>query len=137
MKQQIIGQKIRDIREKFGLSQDEVEKSLDLPQKAMTHIESGQRSVSALELTLLAELLCCSAADFFPDKDGAEDVLVTLYLLNPGLEADLAVQKEVAKYVQICREGVFLEGLLNRASRKRILSYPFFHPASVVEAIRQ
>ncbi len=137
MTQQIIGQKIRNIREKYGLSQDEVEKTLGLPQKAMTRIELGQRSVSSLELAKLAELLYCCITDFFPEKEGVEDVLVTLYRLIPGLEADLEVQKEVAKYVQICREGVFLEELLNRSSRKRILSYPFPHPPSVLEAIRQ
>ncbi len=138
MKQKIIGQKIRNIREKYGLSQEETEKSLGLPQKAMTRIEAGQRSVSSLELTQLAELFYCSISDFFPEKEGVEeDVLVTLYRLSPGLEADLEVQKEVAKYVQICREGVLLEELLNRTARKRVLSYPFPHPAGVLDAIRQ
>lgn len=137
MKQQIIGQRIRNIREKYGLSQEEVEKSLGLSQKAMTRIETGQRDVSSLELAQLSELLYCSILDFFPEKGGEEDVLVTLYRLSPGLEADLAVKKEVAKYVQICREGVFLEELLNRSSRKRILSYPFPYPAGTLDAIRQ
>jgi Zn-dependent peptidase ImmA (M78 family)/transcriptional regulator with XRE-family HTH domain len=137
MKQQIIGQRIRSIREKYGLSQEEVEKSLGLSQKAMTRIETGQRSASSLELAQLSELLYCSILDFFPEKGDEEDVLVTLYRLSPGLEADLAVKKEVAKYVQICREGVFLEELLNRSSRKRILSYPFPYPAGTLDAVRQ
>jgi len=137
MKQKIIGQRIRNIREKSCLSQAEVEKSLGLPQKAMTRIEAGQRSVSSLELTDLADLFHCAIADFFLEESVEEDLLVTLYRLSPGLEADREIQKEVAKYVQICREGAFLEALLNISSRKRILSYPFPNPTTTLEAIRQ
>ena len=137
MKQRIIGQRIRSIREKQGFSQEEVEKSIGLPQKAMTRIEAGQRSITSLELTRLAELFYCSVSDFFLEEKVEDDLLVTLYRLSPGLEADHEMQKEVAKYLQICREGTFLEALLNISSRKRILSYPFPHPTSVLEAIRQ
>ncbi len=138
MEQKIIGQRIRKIREKYGLSQEEVEHAISLPQKAMTRIEAGQRSVTSLELTYLAELFHCPIADFFIDeKDAEDDLLVTLCRLSPGLEADREIQKEVARYVHICREGAFLEALLNLSSRKQILSYPFPHPKSTLEAIQQ
>jgi len=79
MKQKIIGQSIRKFRERYGLSQEEVEKSLGLPQKAMTRIEAGQRSVSSLELTILAELFHCRIGDFFLEEEGVEeDLLVSL-----------------------------------------------------------
>lgn len=136
MEQKIIGQRIRKIREKYGLSQEEVETAISLPQKAMTRIEAGQRSVTSLELTYLAELFHCPITDFFIDEKD-DDLLVTLYRLSPGLEADREIQKEVAKYVHICREGAILEALLNLSSRKQVLSYPFHHPKSILEAIQQ
>lgn len=51
-----LGTKLREAREYLGLSQDEVAKFLEIPRTALSHIESGQRRVDALELKKLAGL---------------------------------------------------------------------------------
>jgi transcriptional regulator with XRE-family HTH domain len=84
MNQKMIGQNIKKIREKFGFSQEEVEKSLGLPQKAMTRIEAAQSNVSSLELTNLAEFFHCPITFFFLEEGVEEDLLVALYCLCPG-----------------------------------------------------
>jgi transcriptional regulator with XRE-family HTH domain len=53
---QKLGARLREAREYLGLSQDEVAKYLGTPRTALTHIESGQRRIDALELKKLAHL---------------------------------------------------------------------------------
>jgi len=51
-----LGMRLREAREYLGFSQDEVAKYLNIPRTALSHIESGQRRVDALELKKLAGL---------------------------------------------------------------------------------
>src|ERR1700722_1058677 len=53
---QNLGARLREAREYLGLSQDEVAKYLNIPRTALSHIESGQRRIDALELKKLAQL---------------------------------------------------------------------------------
>lgn len=53
---QILGARLREAREYLGLSQDEVAKYLGIPRTALSHIESGQRRIDALELKKVALL---------------------------------------------------------------------------------
>ena len=53
---QKLGARLREAREYLGLSQDEVAKYLGIPRTALSHVESGQRRVDALELKKLAQL---------------------------------------------------------------------------------
>jgi transcriptional regulator with XRE-family HTH domain len=51
-----LGARLRKAREYVGLSQDEVAKYLSIPRTALSHIETGQRRIDALELKKLAQL---------------------------------------------------------------------------------
>jgi transcriptional regulator with XRE-family HTH domain len=51
-----LGARLREAREYLGLSQDEVAKYLGIPRTALSHVESGQRRIDALELKKLAQL---------------------------------------------------------------------------------
>lgn len=51
-----LARKLRDAREYLGLSQQEVADSTGLPRSAISLIESGQRSVGAVELKAFAKL---------------------------------------------------------------------------------
>lgn len=53
---QKLGARLREAREYLGLSQDEVAKYLSIPRTALSHVESGQRRIDALELKKLAQL---------------------------------------------------------------------------------
>lgn len=53
---QKLGARLREAREYLGLSQDEVAKYLEIPRTALSHIESGQRRIDALELKKAAHL---------------------------------------------------------------------------------
>src|SRR5215831_14333364 len=56
MERKELGERLREAREYVGLSQDEVARYLSIPRTALSHIETGQRRVDALELKKLAEL---------------------------------------------------------------------------------
>lgn len=51
-----LGDRLREARKYLGLKQEEVANYLKIPRTALTDIESGQRRVEAIELTLLAKL---------------------------------------------------------------------------------
>lgn len=59
-----LGERLRGAREYLGLSQDEVAKFLNIPRTALSHIESGQRRIDALELKKLAQLYKRPAGHF-------------------------------------------------------------------------
>jgi transcriptional regulator with XRE-family HTH domain len=55
-KRTIIATRIREARRMAGLSQAQVAKILKLPRPSITDMESGNRKVSAEEISVLAEL---------------------------------------------------------------------------------
>ncbi len=65
-----LGTRLREAREYLGLSQDEVAKYVGVPRTALSHIESGQRRIDALELKKVAVLYKRPVAYFTGDEDG-------------------------------------------------------------------
>ena len=61
-KRTIIATRIREARRMAGLSQAQVAKILELPRPSITDMESGNRKVSAEEISVLAELYDVSAS---------------------------------------------------------------------------
>lgn len=69
---QKLGARLREAREYLGLSQDEVAKYLGIPRTALSHIESGQRRIDALELKKVAVLYKRPVASFTGESEGDE-----------------------------------------------------------------
>lgn len=64
----VLGAKLREAREYIGLKQDQVASHLGIPRTAVSEIEKGKRSVSALELKKLAHLYQRSVQYFTGDE---------------------------------------------------------------------
>ena len=111
-----LGRRLRSAREARGLSQQAVADALGLPRTAVTGLEAGNRSVSTLELTKLSEVYLRPVGDFLHEgtREEDEDVLVALHRVVPGLEA---TDEQVARCVNLCREGVRLGDLLGAEPR--------------------
>ncbi|HWR72476.1 MAG TPA: type II toxin-antitoxin system antitoxin SocA domain-containing protein [Nitrospirota bacterium] len=75
-----IGRRIKELREKAGMSQDALAKSMKLPRPAISQIESGARKISADELMSLSELFHVPVND----------------LLNSGKEPEVSLEEEKA-----------------------------------------
>ncbi len=136
MNEKELGKKIQQERKKRGLTQEKVEKRINLPQKAMTRIEAGERAPTTLELSKLAELFHMSIGDFFKDAID-EDPLIALHRAAPGLEKNPGIQEEVNRCVHLCKEGIFLEKLLEQPPRQHVHYSPFETPSTLMDAIRQ
>lgn len=75
-----IGRRIKELREKAGMSQDALAQKMKLPRPAISQVESGTRKVSADELVGFSQL-------FHVPVDG---------LLNPGKGPEVSLQEEKA-----------------------------------------
>jgi transcriptional regulator with XRE-family HTH domain len=73
-----IGLRIKELREKAGMSQDVLAQKMKLPRPAISQIESGTRKVSADELVSFSQLFHVPVDD----------------LLNPGKGPEVSLQEE-------------------------------------------
>ena len=60
-----LGRKIRDLRLRFAITQDDLAKRLALKRQAIISIEKGDRDLSAVELARIAEIFDISTDDLF------------------------------------------------------------------------
>ena len=132
-----LGPRLRDAREKRGLSQQAVAEALGLPRTAVTNIEAGNRSLSTTELTRLASLYDRPVASFLEDEattldDASVILLRALQQASNGPEFRGAIDH----VLNLCREGAALRALLGRSLDEPLPDYAT-RVASAGEAIRQ
>lgn len=133
-----LSRRLREARELSALSQTEVAEALRLTRTAVTQIEAGNRAVSTLELTRLADLYRRPVPWFLRNEEAAEEeLLVALHRLAPGLDEAPEVRQAVDRCVLICREGVSLEALLGREERDGPPIYREPVPRTPGEAVAQ
>ena len=132
-----LGRRLRTGRAATGLSQQAVADALGLPRTAVTQLEAGNRSVSTLELTKLYELYLRPVVEFLQEGAWDEDVLAALYRVAPVLERATSAHGQVARCVDLCREGVSLERLLGTEPRSGPPSYETRVPRTSGEAVAQ
>lgn len=73
-----IGHRIKELREKAGMSQDALARSMKLPRPAISQIESGSRKIATDELIKLSQVFHVPVDD----------------LLNPGKEPEVRLHEE-------------------------------------------
>lgn len=85
-----LGAKLREARNYLGLSQAAVAKYLGIPRTALTHIESGQRRIDALELKQAALLYKRPVAYFTGEAEADQGLPDDVSHLAPALAAGLS-----------------------------------------------
>lgn len=65
MIQQRVGNRIRELRNNVGLSQEKLALSADLDRTYIASVENGKRNISIVNLEKIANALGCSLSDFF------------------------------------------------------------------------
>lgn len=73
-----IGRRVRELREKTGMSQDVLARNMKLPRPAISQIESGARKLATDELVRLSRIFHVTVDD----------------LLNPGNEPEVCLHEE-------------------------------------------
>jgi transcriptional regulator with XRE-family HTH domain len=108
---QKLGARLREAREYLGLSQDEVAKYLSIPRTALSHIESGQRRIDALELKKLAQLYKRPVVYFTGESQadaGVSEDVAHLARAAAGLsEGD---RRELSRFAEYLRARAQSEG---------------------------
>lgn len=70
----LLGARIREARERLGLSQDELAELVSRDQAAISAYENGKRKVSAVDLPLFAQALEVSVLHFFEGEITPDDL---------------------------------------------------------------
>jgi Zn-dependent peptidase ImmA (M78 family)/DNA-binding XRE family transcriptional regulator len=109
--QEDLARRLREARERAGLTQDEVARRLKIPRSAVALLEAGKRKVSGVELASLAYLYGRSAADFFAPDFAADGVSVLLRALPETTNHD-ETQEAIRKGIALAWEIANLEELL-------------------------
>lgn len=132
-----LGIRLRDAREKRGLSQQAVAEALGLPRTAVTNLETGNRSLSTTELMKLANLYDRPVASFLEDEAiTADDASVILLRALQQASNEAGFRDAIDNVLNLCREGAALRTLLGQSLDAPLPDYGS-RVASVGEAIRQ
>lgn len=133
-----IGQRLRFARESRQITQESAGAALGLQRSAISLMESGQRQVSTLELTRLAELYG-RAIEWFVNPRipmEQEDPVVALFRAEPDLQGEM-VQAHVSRCLRLLREGASLRRLVGRRINGSLPRYDLPAPRTVGQAIAQ
>ena len=127
-----IGRRLRLARESRQITQERAGAVLGLQRSAISLMESGQRQISTLELTRLADLYGRSVGWFVNPNIPVEqeDPVVALFRADPGLQSEV-VQKQALRCLRLLREGASLRKLIGRTSTVSLPRYELPAPRSV------
>jgi Zn-dependent peptidase ImmA (M78 family)/transcriptional regulator with XRE-family HTH domain len=137
-----LGTRLRGARTNRGITQEAAADAIGVPRTAIVQMESGNRSVSTMELARLAEFYGRQISDFFSKSPipayEEEDILLALHRTSDAFRDHPEAERKIAQCVDICREGVDLEKLLgNKIKAAPPLYGDFPEPRNVIEAVRQ
>lgn len=82
-----LGQKIREARERQGLSQEELASQLGLGQRAISELENGKRRLAVTEVPILAAILDVPLLYFLSDARSTterDEILLEQFHLLPS-----------------------------------------------------
>ena len=132
-----LGARLRDARERRGLSQQVVADALGLPRTAVTNMEAGQRAVSTLELTKLADLYARPVAWLLAQQSSAtDDLSIVLPRALPEMQDAPEIGDAIRRMLDLFGDGAALRGMLDDTIEQAVPNYAA-RLASAGEAIRQ
>ena len=134
----VLGKRLREARTNCGLTQEAAAEKIGITRTALVQIEAGNRSVNTFELVELASLYKADISLLLSEQEVEEDdPLVALCRVEPHLSDNPVVESQIRDYVDIFREGVRLEQLLEEGVHSTPPAYDFPEPKSYTEAVRQ
>ena len=130
-----LGNNLRAARERRGLSQVQVAEVLNLPRTAVTNIESGNREVSTLELTRLADLYRVSPGSLLSAELAEDFAVVRMRALQQSSISD-EIMQTIEDVRDLCHEGAMLRRILGGEFEENLPNKDV-RISSPSEAIRQ
>lgn len=74
MNAKLLGARIREARERLGISQDQLAELVSKDQAAISAYELGKRKIAAVDLPLFAKVLKVSILDFYEGEISQDDL---------------------------------------------------------------
>lgn len=129
-----IGERLKEARKNVRLSQEEAAQAVGLDRTAIVKIEKGARTVTGVELLLLARLYRRDPAEFLVEQPLQEDFITTLGRIQGNAPLEF---NEVSHNIEILKEAVRLRDVLG----DQVYAFPPIYqlpaPNSYEEAIAQ
>ena len=137
--QKILASRLRDARQAAGVTQEAAAEALGIPRTAVVQLESGNRSVSTLELARLANLYRRTVTSLLDDESPSDeaDALVALFRAASARGTSAPWQKDAERCLAICRAGAQLRRSLGLSSAALPPAYDRPPPTRTMEAVRQ
>lgn len=109
MNLKLVGNRIREARERLGLTQEELAFRINKTQNSISTYESGTRSIRLTELDTLAKALEVPISYFFGDEYPTDEIMSLVAQFPPEeqkkiaarLRLELELHKEEAKAAKI------------------------------------
>ena len=130
-----IGERLKEARRNVQLSQEIAAKAIGIDRTALIKIEKGTRTVTGVELNLLARLYRRDPAEFLTDEPLQEDPLTTFGRIQGN--APLEWSTQVSHNIEILKEAVRLREMLGDQIQTFPPTYQLSAPLSYEEAVEQ
>jgi transcriptional regulator with XRE-family HTH domain/Zn-dependent peptidase ImmA (M78 family) len=126
-----LAQRLREARERAGLTQQQVADLLGVRRPAIAEMEAGKRAVESTELFRLAEIYGISLRWLVRGEEAAEDrVVAALFRAGEGVAHGVR-QREVRRLARVCETIKTLEARLGLAKTHRPLPH-YVRPGALV-----
>ncbi|MDZ4808202.1 MAG: helix-turn-helix transcriptional regulator [Bacteroidota bacterium] len=107
----IIGQNIKTLREKMGLTQEALAQYLETKREYIGYYEIGQRSIPSAQLSKLANLFCMNEYDFYEEDVQNKNINIAFAFRADELKAqDL---ESIAQFKKIVRNYISMKKALS------------------------
>jgi Zn-dependent peptidase ImmA (M78 family)/transcriptional regulator with XRE-family HTH domain len=136
---QELGNRLRELRENRGCTQEDVAEVLGIPRSAVVQLEAGNRNLDSVELMTLANEFGFDPKQLFEEKfDAVQDSVTALFRSDAELATNKELMHAVSQWSILCRQFTNLEKLVG-ADRKNVspAQYNLLSPKSKWEAIQQ
>ena len=107
----IIGQNIKAVREKMGLTQDALARYLGTSREQIGYYEIGQRNIPSVQLTELANLFCMNEYDFYEEDINNRSINIALAFRADELQPEDL--KSIAQFKKIVRNYISMKNVTN------------------------
>ncbi|MGX1585897.1 helix-turn-helix domain-containing protein [Microbacterium sp. NPDC055502] len=101
--QRAIGARLRSLRDRLGITQEDAAQAVAVPRTAITALEKGERAVTATELATFAQLYRSSATWILGQEDNAPAVGEALFRATKDLSA--ADQDQVLRFAEFLAQA--------------------------------
>jgi Zn-dependent peptidase ImmA (M78 family)/DNA-binding XRE family transcriptional regulator len=133
-----LGRRIRSAREGCGLTQEQLGELTGLSRLAVGQVEVGNRSVSSIELDLIAHVLARDIKSFLSETFAEHDPLAALFRSDAALAEQSELRHALQDSLALGREMTNLERLLGiDRAQLRTASYELPGAKSKWDAIQQ